>query len=495
MDDLLEARRVSKSFSGVPVLKEVSFGLARGEVHAVLGENGAGKSTLMKLLAGLETPDSGEIRWHGRPINFRGPHDALRSGIAMIHQELLPFLDLSVAENVFMGEALAPRLLGRVHRNRLHEETDRLLKQLSVSLSPGQSMRELQVAEMQAVEIAKALAHRAEVIIMDEPTSALSEREAQALFRIIGDLRTRQMSVIYISHKLSEIFALANRVTVLRDGGAIGTYSVGALTSEALIALMVGRELDDRFHKQVAQPGEPLLSVQGLSRQGRFGDVSFQVRAGEIVGMGGLMGAGRTDVVNAIYGLAPADSGEIRRRDRPVGIKHPRDALRAGIGLVSEDRKRYGFVPTLGVRKNMTLAALERWCWSGWIHQRSETQAADDQIRQLGIKAGHVDQLVDRLSGGNQQKTVLARTLLAGPEVLLLDEPTRGIDVGAKAEVHRLIRELAAEGKAVVLVSSELPELLALSDRILVMCQGKITAELECGRTTPEEVLRFAIPR
>jgi inositol transport system ATP-binding protein len=494
MEWLLEARGMTKSFSGVPVLKEVTFELRPGEVHAVVGENGAGKSTLMKLLAGLERPDTGELWVKGRKTTFRSPHDALRCGVAMIQQEPLPFLNLSVAENVFMGQAPASRVFGWVDKGSLHHQTALLLEQLAIPLSPMQSMTTLRVAEMQAVEIAKALAHRADVLIMDEPTSALSEREAEALFATVRDLRRRGVSLIYISHKLGEVFRLADRVTVLRDGAQVGTYAIGELTTERLITLMVGRELRELFPKANAQPGDHLLSVQGLAKAGRFTDVTFTVRAGETVGIGGLMGAGRTDVVNAIYGLAPADSGEIRVRGRIVKITRPRDALRAGIGLVSEDRKMFGFVPTMGVKGNMTLASLKRWCRGGLIDRRSEARIVDEQIRRLGIKSSHRDQLVSRLSGGNQQKTVLARTLLTGPDILLLDEPTRGIDIRAKAEVHQLISELVRAGKGVVLVSSELPELLALSDRLLVMRQGRITAELDARQTSPEEVLRFAIP-
>jgi inositol transport system ATP-binding protein len=495
MDWLLDARELGKSFSGVRVLNGISFTLRAGEVHAVVGENGAGKSTLMKLLAGLEEPDSGEIRVKGRLAAFRGPHDALRSGIAMIHQELLPFLNLTVAENIFMGPALAPRLLGWVDHRELCRRAALLLSRLAVPVRPEQRMGDLRVAEMQAVEIAKALAHEAEVIIMDEPTSALSGREAEALFRTIADLQQRGIALVYISHKLAEVFQLAHRVTVLRDGCQLGTHPINELTPDRLIALMVGRKLDPVSSPKAAIHEPPLLSVHGLGKQGRFHDVSFQVRPGEILGLGGLMGAGRTDVANAIYGLAPAETGEIRVNGRPVRIARPSDALRCGIGLVSEDRKIFGLIPAFGVRRNTTLAALRRWCRAGFVNRRAERRVAEEQVRRLAIKAQDLEQPVVRLSGGNQQKVVLARALLAEPRVLLLDEPTRGIDIAAKAEVHALVRELACAGKAIVLVSSELPELLALSDRILVLRQGEIAGEVDPRQTTPEDVLRLAMPR
>jgi inositol transport system ATP-binding protein len=494
MDWLFEARELTKSFSGVQVLSGVSFCLRAGEVHAVVGENGAGKSTLMKLLAGLEQPDSGDLRLKGYPVRFRGPHDALRSGIAMIHQELLPFLDLTVAENIFMGQEPASRFLGWIDQRALHKHAALLLARLRVAVSPKQRMRELRVAEMQAVEIAKALAHQAEVVIMDEPTSALSAREVEALFQTINDLRQRGVAIIYISHKLTEVFHLADRMTVLRDGSHVGTYSRGEVTPDRLIALMVGRELNIALPKTTVVAGTALLAIRALGKAGRFRDVSFQVGRGEVVGLGGLMGAGRTDVVNAIYGLSPADTGEIRVGGRTVRIARPRDALRAGIGLVSEDRKIFGLVPTLGVRRNMTLAALRRWCRGGFVDRRAEVSVADEQIGRLAIKARDRDQPVTCLSGGNQQKVVLARTLLTEPDVLLLDEPTRGIDIAAKAEVHAIIGQLTRAGKAVLLVSSELPELLALSDRILVMRAGAVAGEVDPRQSTPEQILKLAMP-
>jgi inositol transport system ATP-binding protein len=494
MTPLVEARAISKSFSGTRVLNRVSFSAVAGEVHAVMGENGAGKSTLMKILAGMHTPDGGEILIQGRKVEVGSVPAALKAGIAMISQEPLPFLDLSVAENIFMGQERASRLVGWVDKRAMRREAAEMLVRLGVELAPTRKMRELRVAEMQAVEIAKALAHGAEVIIMDEPTSALSEREVQALFRIIDDLRRQGRAVIYISHKLEEVFRLADRVTVLRDGSYVATHPTTELNQERLIALMVGRSVQAASPSAVWATGAVALSVCGLGKAGRFRDVSFEVRGGEVLGIAGLMGAGRTDVVNAIYGLDPAEAGEICVHGRPVRILSPRDALDAGIGLVTEDRKTYGFVSTMSVNRNLTLAALGRWCRAGFIDCAAENRIADEQVRAFGIKVRGGNQLVAYLSGGNQQKVVLARSLLTGPDVLLLDEPTRGIDIAAKAEVHAFIAQLAGKGKAIVLVSSELPELFSLSDRILVLRQGMITVVLDRRNTTPEEVLKFAIP-
>jgi inositol transport system ATP-binding protein len=492
---LLETRRIGKSFSGIRALEDVSFGIRPGEVHAVMGENGAGKSTLMRILAGVEKPDTGQIWFKGAPIHFRNAHEALRAGVVMIYQELLPLPNLSVAENIFLGQEPVSNRLGWVDRETMHRKAEDVLGQLGVRLAPQRLLRELPVAEMQAVEIAKALAHRAELIIMDEPTSALSEREATALFRIVWDLRARGVAVIYISHKLEEVFQLADRVTVLRDGRHVSTAPLVELSQDRLIALMVGRELEEVPPKRKSAQGPVILSVTALGKTGRFQNISFEVRRGEILGLAGLMGAGRTDIINAIYGLCPADAGQVSVSGRNVRLKHPRDALRAGIGLVSEDRRTFGLIPTMGVQGNLTLAALRRCCRAGFVNPGEQADLAATQIRNLAIRTRDADQPVGQLSGGNQQKVVFGRTMLTEPEVLLLDEPTRGVDVGAKAEIHTLIRGFAEAGKAVVLVSSELPELLGLSDRILVVRQGSVTAELDPRRSSPEEVLRFAMPK
>lgn len=492
-DALLQTKNISKSFSGVRVLNGISVRVAAGEVHAIMGENGAGKSTLLKILAGIHLPDSGEVRLAGAMLRLGSAHAALRAGIAMIYQELQPFLDLSIAENIFMGQEPCSRYCRWIDKVAMHRQSGELLASLGLDVSPQCRLRDLRVAEMQVVEIARALAHRARVLLMDEPTSALSERETQALFRIVADLRQRGTSIVYISHKFEEVFRLADRVTVLRDGALVATRPAGTLDRETLIRLMVGRSLEQSPPRTASRNKDVALSVSGLERAGHFRNVTFEVRRGEVLGLAGLMGAGRTGVVNAIYGLEPADSGEIRVDGRVVRIKTVRDALRAGIGLVTEDRNAFGLIPAFRVQSNLTLAALRRWCRKGFIDRAAEKRVADEQIQSLSIRAAR-NQFVQFLSGGNQQKVVLGRTLLGEPQILLLDEPTRGIDIAAKAEVHALIRQIAQSGKAVVLVSSELPELMLLSDRILVMRQGTVRAELDGQTATAEQILELAMP-
>jgi inositol transport system ATP-binding protein len=491
---LLRVRGVSKAFPGVQALEGVDLDVAAGTVHALMGENGAGKSTLARILAGLAEPDAGTLEWKGRPVRLRHPHDALRLGVAMIHQELLPFPELSVAENILMGREPVRGPAGWIDRRAMHAEAERLLARLGAPLPPARRMKDLSVAEMQAVEIAKALAHRAEVIVMDEPTSALSAHEAEALFGVVGELKRQGAAILYISHKFEEVFRLADTVTVLRDGRLVGTHPAGALDPGRLIALMVGRELAPSGRGAPAETGDVVLSVRGLARRGRFEGVSFDVRRGEVLGIAGLMGAGRTDVLHALFGLAPADAGEILVRGSPVRIGSPRDALAHGLALVSEDRKRLGLVSTMSVRDNITLSSLRQYCRGPFIDPARDRGAADRAIREFGIRTPHRDRRVGTLSGGNQQKVVIARALLAEPDILLLDEPTRGIDVAAKAEVHAMIAGLARRGKAVVLVSSELPEVLALSDRLLVMRGGAVSAELDPRGATQEDVMRCAVP-
>lgn len=491
---ILEARNVSKSFAGVKALANVSLTLRRGEVHALMGENGAGKSTLMKVLAGLHPIDAGEILLNGRPIVLRSPQEAIRSGIAMIHQELMPIPDLTVAENILLGHEPASRFTGWIDRRAMRREARRLLDLLQVDLPVTWKMRHLSVAEMQTVEIAKALGRDARVVIMDEPTAAISDREVKALFNVIATLKQRGVAIVYITHKMDEVFRIADTITVLRDGSCVGTHPAGELDPEALIALMVGRPLASFVSKSPAPKGEVAMSVRGLGRTGSFEDVSFDVRQGEVLGITGLMGAGRTELVSALFGLAPADVGEICVGGRPAKIRCPADGIRNGIGMVTEDRKGLGLVPTMSVAHNMTLASLGDCCMGPLIRHATEAAVVEAGIRTFAIKTTGGRQAVGQLSGGNQQKVVIARSLLAGPAILILDEPTRGIDVGAKAEVYALVAQLASQGKAIVLVSSELPEALALSDRLLVMRQGRVAAELDPSRTSQEEILRYAMP-
>ncbi len=491
---LLQVHDLSKAFPGVQALDRVRLDIEPGKVHAVIGENGAGKSTLMNVLIGLHQPDDGELRFKGRTITIQNPHEALKLGISMIHQELMPLQDMTVAENIFLGREPASRWMGWLDRTTMNRDAGELLRKLDVPLSPQRRMRGLSLAEMQTVEIAKALAYQADLIIMDEPTSAISDREVERLFSAIRDLKKQGVAVVYISHKLDEIFEICDTVTVLRDGQYIGTYDIGELNIDRMISLMVGRELEEIFPTGDSRRDDVVLSVSGLTRIGKFKDVSFEARRGEILGIAGLMGAGRTEVLSAIYGLEPFDSGEISVQGNPVRINHPSEAIRNGLAMVTEDRKEYGLVLNMAVKHNVTLTILRKICRGGFIDRAEEDRTADRSIRDLSIKISNRNQTAASLSGGNQQKIVLAKALLTEPEILLLDEPTRGIDINAKAEVYKLIAQLAEAGKAVVLVSSELQELLSLSDRILVMREGEITAEFEGRKATQEEIMKVAVP-
>ncbi len=492
----LEARHVSKAFAGVQALAEVSLSLQAGEVHALMGENGAGKSTLVKVLAGVHRADAGQILRDGQPVTIRSPHEALRQGIAMIHQELMPIPDLTVAENVLLGQEPTFRPFGWLDRRRLHQRAQGLLALLDARIGLQRKMRALSVAEMQTVEIARALGREARIVIMDEPTAAISDREVDSLCAVIGVLKERGVAIVYITHKMDEVYRVADRISVLRDGIHVGTYLAHELDRQQLISRMVGREWAANAPPKLpaAERGEVALAVRGLGRAGVFHDISFQVRHGEILGLAGLMGAGRTEVVSALFGLQPADTGVIRVHGRPVRIRCPDQAIRLGIGMVTEDRTGWGLVPAMSVRQNVTLAALKNYCCGPWIRRQAETRAVEQSLRALAIKTSGAGQAVSQLSGGNQQKVVIARTLLAEPSIVILDEPTRGIDVGAKAEVYSIIARLAQLGKAIILVSSEMPELLSLSDRVLVMREGQLTAELEPQHTSQEEVLKYAMP-
>jgi len=481
-------------FGGVRALREVSFDLVPGEVHALMGENGAGKSTLVKILSGIHAPDGGDIFIGGRRVCLRSPHEALNLGIAMIHQELMPVPDLSVAENLLLGREPRGRFPGTVDRKALRNEALRLLGLLNLELPVDAAMRSLSVAQMQAVEIARAIGSGAGVVIMDEPTAALSDREAEALFAAIRTLQARGTAIVYITHKMDEVFRIADRITVLRDGCHVATVPASELDEKRLIALMVGRELSGGRVRGPATVGECVLSARGLSRAGAYSDVGLDLKGGEILGLAGLMGAGRSEVASALFGLVPAERGEIRVRGKSARIKTPSDAMRLGIGMVTEDRRADGFVPNMSVRHNITLASLARCCRGPVIRHAAEADAAARAVARTGVKASGDGQAVVQLSGGNQQKVVFARTLLPDPEMVILDEPTRGVDVGAKAEIHALIAELANQGKAVLLISSEMPELLALSDRLLVMRQGTVSAELDPLTVTQEEVLKHAMP-
>jgi inositol transport system ATP-binding protein len=492
---VLQVRHLSKSFPGVRALDDVQFDLRRGEVHALLGANGAGKSTLMRILAGLCEPDAGEILFQGHSIRLNNPHTALRAGIGMVHQELLPFPEMTVAENLFMGQEPASRYWGWIDRRTMQLQAQDLVSQLGLSVSPMRKMKSLSIAQMQLVEIAKALAHRASILILDEPTSAISDREVEKLFDVINDLRKQGVAVIYISHRMAEVMRLADRVTIFRDGRYVATHARDELDEHNLITLMAGR--DPRLGGQLpaAGIGGVSLAVRGLRGKLRFRDIHFELRQGEVLGLAGLMGSGRTELLEAIYGLTPAEGGEILVNGQRVHIACPSDALALGIALVCEDRKKQGLVLGMSLKHNVTLSKLRGCCRAEWIVPEIENNLVDRQIQALAIKTAHRDQKVALLSGGNQQKVVIGKALLSEPKVLLLDEPTRGIDVAAKAEVHAIISRLAQEGKAILLVSSELSELLSLSHRLLVLREGVIVAELDPRTTSLENLMAHAVPR
>ena len=490
---MLRALELRKDFGGLTVLHPTSVDFRPGEVHALMGENGAGKSTLMKVLAGLYRPDGGHVVWRGARVAFASPHDALVAGIAMIHQELMPIPDLTIAENITLGAEPCGRF-GRIDRAAQLARARELLGELEADLDPTRLMRSLTVAQTQVVEIAKALGRQADVILMDEPTAALSDHEVAALFRAIARLKARGVAIVYTTHKMDEVFRLADRISVLRDGRLVGTAPADELDPAKLISLMVGREMADVFPPRNEPTEEILLEVSGLTREPAYRDVSFQVRRGEVVALAGLMGAGRTEVVSALYGLQPAGRGTITFKGKPLSVRSPQDALAAGIGMVTEDRKGLGLIPALGVDQNITLTALRSLCDGQLIDHRAEAAVVGSKLAEFTVKASRPSQPIAQLSGGNQQKALLARCLLGEPELIILDEPTRGIDIGAKAEIYALIHKLARAGKGVLLVSSELPEVLSLAHRIIVLRRGSVAATLDATRTDQETVLRFAMP-
>lgn len=491
---LLEMNGISKSFPGVRALQDVQFEVRSGEVHALVGENGAGKSTLMRILGGIHQRDAGEVRVRGRPVEMPSPIHARQLGISFIHQELNQVPALSVAENIFLGRE-PRRGGGLVDWGEMYVRAQRLLTDLGLPIDPRRRVGRLTVAEQQLVEIAKALSVEAELVIMDEPTAALTTEETERLFGFIRDLRARAVGIVYITHRLEEVFRIADRVTVLRDGQYVGTYAITDLPMDELIRLMVGRHLTEKFPKESVSAGPPVLDVHGLTVRGVFEDVSFTVRAGEILGVAGLIGSGKTEVAHAIFGARPLDRGEIRLDGRPVVIRAPTEAIAHGIGLVTEDRKRLGLIGQMSVRGNITLPVVWRLGPRLLIRQREEDALVRQAIQDLDMAVTSPEQLVRNLSGGTQQKVVVAKWLQTHARVLLLAEPTRGIDVGAKVEMYRLMVELAKRGVGIVMISSEMPEILGMSDRILVMHEGRITAEFPRAEATQEKIMASAAGR
>jgi rhamnose transport system ATP-binding protein len=488
----LELRHASKSFGRVRALADGSLQLWAGEVHALLGENGAGKSTLVKILAGVHQPDAGELLIDGAPRRFANPGEARDAAIAVIYQEPTLFADLSIAENIYMGRQPVDRA-GRIRYDEMHREVDALLASLGVNLRAQRLVRGLSIADQQVVEIAKALSLNANVLIMDEPTAALSLPEVERLFAIVRALRERDVAILFITHRLDEVFVLTQRMTIMRDGAKVFDALTADMTVDAIVSKMVGRDLDTFYPKEDVTPGDVMLAVRGLTRTGVFKDVSFEVRAGEIVALAGLVGAGRSEVARAIFGIDPVDAGEVKIAGKTLALGQPARAVRAGLALVPEDRRAQGLALELSIARNMSLTVLGRLVRHGLISARSETALTADWGQRLRLKASDLDAPVGTLSGGNQQKVVLGKWLATQPKVLIIDEPTRGIDVGAKAEVYRTLAELVREGMAVLMISSELPEVLGMADRVLVMHEGRISADIARAEASEERVMSAAL--
>lgn len=489
---LLSIDGVSKAFPGVKALDGVSLNVYAGKVMALLGENGAGKSTLMKVLTGIYSKDAGEIRYLGEPVAFKNPRDSQIAGIGIIHQELNLIPELSIAENIFLGREFT-NSVGCINWKKMHKEADKLLKRLSIPYSTDTLVGELSIGGQQMVEIAKVLSFETRVIIMDEPTDALTDTETEALFRVIRELKATGCGIVYISHRLKEIFEICDDVTVIRDGQFVAEKPVAELNEDRLIELMVGRKLEDQYPRIETAIGETVLTVSHLKGAG-INDVSFTLKRGEILGVSGLMGSGRTELMRAIYGAHSKSTGIVELEGRAVRIRSAADALKAGIVYISEDRKRDGLVLSMSVKENMTLSSLNLFQGkANNLRLKEELLAVKTYIDTFNIKTPHIEQNIGLLSGGNQQKIAIAKGLMTNPKVLILDEPTRGVDVGAKKEIYQLINEFKSRGLSVILVSSEMPEVLGMSDRIMVMHEGRVTAEFARSEATQEKIMAAAV--
>jgi len=493
MKQILGMRNIVKSFSGVEVLHSVDLQLFEGEVLALVGENGAGKSTLMKILMGIEQPNSGEIQINGDIVKIDNPARALDLGIAMIHQELSPIPEMTVEENMFIGREINRR--GFVNSRKQAQKTREWLSKLNIDISPIVKMEELSISKMQMVEIAKAISYDSRILIMDEPTSAITEKEVMQLFELINLLKKNGVSMIYISHKLHELPYIADRVQVMRDGHIISVSKMADMNEEKIMRDMVGREISTIYPKCKNKIGEPILEVNELTKEGEFEDISFTLHEGEKLGIAGLMGAGRTELMSAIFGANKADSGKVIIKGKKLPLKHTSDAIKHNIALVPEDRKLMGLNLVMDVAENTTMCIDKHIAKSGFLNSRKGESLARTMVDKLSIRIHSLKQAVENLSGGNQQKVVLAKWLLTEPEILLFDEPTRGIDVGAKAEIFELINQQVLQGKAALIVSSEMQELVGVADRVLVMCEGRMTGELKGKEITQENIMTLASPQ
>ena len=495
MSVLLEMKGISKRFRGVQALNGVNFDLREGEVHALVGENGAGKSTLMKVLTGIHQPDAGEIFYLGKPYAVKNIGESQALGISMVHQELNMMNDLTVAQNIFIGREMRSGFI--IKDNDMVKETRAIFDHIGIDIDPKIKLGRLTVGKQQMVEIAKAVSRDCKVLILDEPTAALTQTEIDELFRIMADLKSKGIGMIYISHRMDEIKKISDRITVMRDGEYVGTVDTDSVTKDEIINMMIGRVVyeDPKTHSEVPEDAETVLEVKNLTSGNLFKNVSFKLRKGEVLGFSGLMGAGRTEVARAIFGADPIDSGEIYVNGKPVSIKSPKDAVNLGIGYLSEDRKRYGLMLDKSVAENTALASLDKYIKFGIINDRKIKEEAQIENSKLKTKTPSMEQALKNLSGGNQQKVIIARWLIKNSDILIFDEPTRGIDVGAKSEIYTLMNELARSGKSIIMISSELVEILRMSDRVLVMCEGKKTGELDISEANQEKIMQLATKR
>jgi rhamnose transport system ATP-binding protein len=490
---VLELRAITKTFPGVKALDHVHFQLKSGEIHALMGENGAGKSTFIKVITGVHQPDQGDIFINNQKVDFRNPNDAKRYGIAAIYQHVTCYPDLTVTENIFMGHEKIHKATKRILWHDMHAEAKKLLDTLGANFEPRTQMGTLSVAEQQIVEIAKALSSEAKIIIMDEPTAALTKRESEELYRISEQLRDSGVAIIFISHRFEDMYRLASKVTVFRDSRYIGTWGVNEISNEELIVAMVGREITQLYPQRKTTIGEEILRVEGLGRTGYFVDVSLQLHRGEIVGLTGLVGAGRTEVCQTLFGIEQADKGAIYVKRTKTNIRNPQDAIKLGIGYLPEDRQKQGLVLDWEIGRNITLSSIGRYAKGGWLNDAQETQVSKSLAEKVNVKAQSIFDLVSSLSGGNQQKVVFAKLLTADLDILILDEPTKGVDVGAKYAIYEIINDLAAQGYGIILVSSDMPEVIGMSDRIVVMREGRITSHLSKEQVSQEAILEASM--
>ena len=493
----LELKGICKSFPGVKALDNVQLSLRPGTVHALMGENGAGKSTLMKCLFGIYKMDAGEVYLDGQKIEVNNPDEAMKYGIAMVHQELQPVPARSVAENLYLGRFPTKNygLLKVIDHKKMYAETEKWLKEVKMDFDPKAQLGTLSIGQMQSVEIAKAVSQQAKVVIFDEPTSSLSDNEVEALFRIMNDLRDKGVAMVYISHKMDEIKRIADDITIMRDGTYVGTWPASELTTDQIIAKMVGRELTNVYPAKKNTPGEVIMEVKNLCsiHANSFQNVSFTLRKGEILGFGGLVGAQRTELMEGIFGMRHIKSGEVYIKGKKMNIKRPQDAIRGGIGMITEDRRGTGILGCLSIADNVSISSLDQYLHYGIkLNKKKIEQLVKDNVAKLSIKTPSSKTLIQSLSGGNQQKVLISRWLANNPDILIMDEPTRGIDVGAKYEIYQIMIDLAKQGKGIIMISSEMPELIGMSNRILVMCNGHITGEVQGEEATQERIMSYA---